>query len=160
MLIATRSLSSLVLAPALAIALLTSCGAPPVLEESLDMQPGNTRLDGTIINIVEVKEESLGAEIGGALVGGAIGSMVGGGTGKSIAIGVGSVAGSQVAGKALGDTVHRLTLREDKTGLTFDVIVHSNGFLMNDKVAFTVDKGHVTSIMHESLLKARESGGS
>jgi outer membrane lipoprotein SlyB len=144
----------------LALALLTSCSAPPVIEESLDTAPGNTRLDGTIINIVEVKEDSLGGEIGGALVGGALGSLVGGGTGKSIAIGVGSVAGSAVGGKALGDTVHRLTLREDKTGLTFDAIVHSNGFLMNDKVAFTVDKGRVTSIMHESLLRAREDGGS
>ena len=146
---------------AMALALLSACSSPPVLEESLDTDPGNTRLDGTIINIVEVKQDaSLGEEIGGALVGGAIGSLVGGGTGKSIAIGVGSVAGSQVADHALGDTVHRLTLREDKTGLTFDVIVHSNGFMMNDKVAFTVHDGRVTSIMHESLLRARENGGS
>lgn len=144
---------------AMALALLTSCGSPPVLEESLDTKPGNTRLFGTIVNIVEATEESLGGQIGGALVGGALGSLVGGGTGKSIAIGVGSVAGSAVAGKELGHTVHKLTLREDKTGLTFDAIVRSNGFLMNDKVVFTVDDGEVTSIMHESLFEARQGGG-
>ena len=153
---ARRLLSSV----ALGAALLTGCSAPPVVEGALDTSPGNTRLEGTVVNIVEVQEHAgIAEELGGALVGGALGSLVGGGTGKSIAIGVGSVAGSQVADHALGDTVHRLTLREDKTGLTFDVIVHSNGFVMDDKVAFTVDKGRVTSIMHESLWKERQGQG-
>jgi outer membrane lipoprotein SlyB len=141
---------------ALSFSLFVGCGAPPVLEESLDRSPGVTPLDGTIVNIVEVQEKaSFGSELGGALVGGALGSLVGGGTGKSIAIGVGSVAGSKVADHALGDVAHRLTLREDKTGLTFKVLVHSNGFMMNDQVAFTVEDGRVTSIIHEALLNSR-----
>ena len=136
--------------------LIMGCGAPPVLEESLDRSPGVTPLHGTIVNIVEVQEKaSFGSELGGALVGGALGSLVGGGTGKSIAIGVGSVAGSQVADHALGDVAHRLTLRENKTGLTFKVLVHSNGFMMNDRVVFTVQNGRVTSIIHQALLNSR-----
>jgi outer membrane lipoprotein SlyB len=148
--------SRLLFSFALGLTLLTGCGSTPVLEESLDRSAGVTRLDGTIVNIVEVKEGAgWGKELGGALVGGAVGSLIGGGSGKSIAIGVGAVAGAKVADHALGDTAHRLTLKETKTGLTFDVIVHSNGFLMNDKVAFTVDGGHVTSIIHEALLAER-----
>ena len=137
---------------------LAACGSTPVLEESLDTSPGATKLVGTIVNIVEVQEEAgLGAKLGGALIGGAIGSQIGGGTGNSIAVGVGAVGGAAVADHALGDTVHRVTLKETKTGLTFDVIVHSNGFLMNDDVVFTVVSGKVTSIMHKALADARDA---
>ena len=76
---------------------------------------------GTVRSISEQSESSTAGNvvgaIGGALVGGWLGSNVGGGTGKTIATGVGAIggamAGKSVGGKMSQSTVWYVTVRFD-----------------------------------------------
>ena len=68
---------------------------------------------GTVQSISEAEESSttgnvVGA-IGGALIGGWLGSNIGGGTGKTIATGVGAVGGA-LAGKSVGGKMSKATV--------------------------------------------------
>lgn len=76
---------------------------------------------GVVQSIQETQQTSTAANavgaIGGAVVGGLLGSTIGGGTGQSIAIAVGSIggsmAGSAVASKAGAETVWVVNIRFD-----------------------------------------------
>jgi outer membrane lipoprotein SlyB len=81
------------------ILFVTACAAPPGVSAQ------NYVGLGTVQAVAEEQESSttgnvVGA-IGGALLGGWLGSNVGGGTGRTIATGVGAVAGG-MAGKSVG----------------------------------------------------------
>jgi outer membrane lipoprotein SlyB len=93
----------------LAALLLAACAAPqPVFVGS-----------GVVISISESKEASATANavgaIGGAVLGGWLGSNIGGGTGQTIATGVGAVggtmAGRAVAGNVAAELVWRVVVR-------------------------------------------------
>ena len=74
---------------------LAGCSAPPAYEVS---QPDSGRV-GTVESITQdsvQKMNSAVATIGGALIGGGLGSLVGGGTGKTVATVVGAVGGGFV----------------------------------------------------------------
>lgn len=126
----------------------------PVVEGQLDA--GQQVLEGKIVNIVQVDEGAgLGEEVLGSLVGATVGSAIGGGTGKTIAVGVGAVAGAKGADMIAGKTAHRLTIRTS-SGAEYDCVVHGNGFMMDDEVDFTVKDGKVTSIAEKVLIDSRK----
>ena len=125
------------IAAALAAFVLAACATP---------QPtfvGN----GTVVSISESKESSTTADVvgavGGALLGGFLGSKVGGGTGQTIATGVGAVggamAGKAVAGNVAAESVWRVTVRfEDGIDRTITTSQRPN-FRPGDKVRVSGD---------------------
>jgi outer membrane lipoprotein SlyB len=122
-------------------ALLGGCAATP---------PPGVSGSGVVQSIQESKRTPSGtnvaATVGGALVGGALGSLVGGGTGQTIATTVGAVGGA-MAGNAIADkhgaeAVWDVNIRfDDGINRTVTVTQRPN-FRPGDKVR--VDNGVVT----------------
>jgi outer membrane lipoprotein SlyB len=74
---------------------LAACNTPPAFEVT---QPSDGRV-GTVESIQQDTVQNMNstvATIGGALVGGGLGSLIGGGTGKTVATVVGAVGGGFV----------------------------------------------------------------
>jgi outer membrane lipoprotein SlyB len=123
---------------ALAVLVLAACATP---------QPtfvGN----GTVVSISESKESSQTANavgaVGGALLGGLLGSQIGGGTGQTIATGVGAVggamAGKAVAGNVAAESVWRVVVRfEDGIDRTIATSQRPN-FRPGDRVRVSGDQ--------------------
>jgi outer membrane lipoprotein SlyB len=97
---------------------------------------------GVVLSIQETQRTSTTANVvgtvGGAVVGGALGSLIGGGTGQTIATTVGAVggamAGSAVAGKSGAETVWVVNIRFDD-GIDRAVTVSQRpGYRPGDKV--------------------------
>jgi len=80
---------------ALAVALVAGCSTPPAYEVS---QPTDGRV-GTVESIQQDSVQKVNTAvgtIGGALIGGGLGSLIGGGTGKTVATVVGAIGGGFV----------------------------------------------------------------
>ncbi len=78
--------------------LLAGCNTPPAFEVS---QP--TTRDGTVISITQDTVQNVNTAaggIGGALIGGGIGSLFGGGSGQTVATVIGAAGGAYVGSQA------------------------------------------------------------
>jgi outer membrane lipoprotein SlyB len=94
---------------------LAGCGAPPAFQVSEQAVP---RV-GTVESITQEQVQNVNSGvgmIGGALIGGGLGSLIGGGTGQTVATVVGAVggayAGNQLAQRST-TTVWRIGVRYD-----------------------------------------------
>lgn len=100
---------------ALAALLLAGCGAPPAFQVNDTVSPRIGTIESIRSETHQNTPNAMGA-IGGALIGGGLGSLVGGGTGRTVATVVGAVGGAYVGNElANRDTtlVWIITIRYD-----------------------------------------------
>jgi len=86
---------------AMAVLLLAGCNTPPAYQVSEPTMGRIGRVESIQTQTVQNVPNAVGA-IGGALIGGGLGSLIGGGTGRTVAIAVGAVGGGFV-GNELAD---------------------------------------------------------
>ena len=94
---------------------LAGCGAPPAFQVSEQAGPRVGTVESITQDQVQNVNSGVGM-IGGALIGGGLGSLIGGGTGQTVATVVGAVGGAYVGNQVAQrstTTVWRIGVRYD-----------------------------------------------
>jgi len=131
-----RSVAVLAAVAALALA---GCNTPPAFEVT---QPQSGRV-GTVESIQQDSVQNVNTAvgtIGGALIGGGLGSLIGGGTGQTVATVVGAIGGGFVGNQAAerGRTlVWRIGVRYDDGSYATVQQTSSPGLRIGDRVRVT-----------------------
>ncbi|SHH25833.1 hypothetical protein [Ferrimonas marina] len=128
---------------------LVACQSKPteVPTDALPSGPEIQRLEGTVSNIREVKQDaSLGKQFGGSFIGALVGGQIGGGTTSAILGTSGAFIGQDVANQVSGKMLDRLILTAED-GKEYECPVHGHDFKLGDKVVFTLVAGHVSAII-------------
>jgi outer membrane lipoprotein SlyB len=119
--------------------LLAACNTPPAFEVS---QPSSGRV-GTVESIQQDSVQNVpnaAGAIGGALVGGGLGSLIGGGTGRTVATVVGAIGGGFV-GNELAErsttNVWRIGVRYDDGSYATVQQTSAPGLRIGDRVRVT-----------------------
>jgi len=131
-----RSVAALAAVAALALA---GCNTPPAFEVS---QPQSGRV-GTVESIQQDSVQNVNSAvgtIGGALIGGGLGSLIGGGSGQTVATVVGAIGGGFVGNQVAerGRTlVWRIGVRYDDGSYASIQQTSSPGLSIGDRVRVT-----------------------
>jgi outer membrane lipoprotein SlyB len=131
-----RSVAALAAVAALALA---GCNTPPAFEVT---QPQSGRV-GTVESIQQDSVQNMNTAvgtIGGALIGGGLGSLIGGGTGQTVATVVGAIGGGFVGNQVAErdrTLVWRIGVRYDDGSYATVQQTSSPGLRIGDRVRVT-----------------------
>ena len=118
---------------------LAGCNTPPAFQVSEQAAPRVGTVESITQDAVQNVNTGVGT-IGGALVGGGLGSLIGGGTGQTVATVVGAVggayAGNQMAQRSQ-TIVWRITVRYDDGSLAIIQQTTAPGLRPGDRVRVT-----------------------
>jgi outer membrane lipoprotein SlyB len=124
---------------AMAVLLVAGCNTPPAYQVSEPMPARIGRVESIQTHTVQNVPSAVGA-IGGALIGGGLGSLIGGGTGRTVATVVGAVGGAFVGNEIAGKDqtlVWVIGIRYDDGSYATVQQTSAPGFQIGDRVRVT-----------------------